>query len=274
MPLIAPYGIEAVFEYNGLRMNENKRTGGAFYRISEFGGMDDPDIRVNAEPNPSRDGENAPLALLSGRTVTLNGRIVARNLDEMRQMRNSIKLAFRNPNTELPLFLRAESSAFDHFINCRKRSLQIKESQDNLQFWRDFQVSLRASDPRFLTVATTSTVVQGSTVISNLGTYREYPVITILPQVATSLVNPTITNTTTGAAMTITGTLTNPRTWIIDVLNRTVKSDLGLTIMGQVTPGANMWTALETGNNSCVLTAGSGMAGIAKATFVWRHAWI
>lgn len=280
MPLIAPYGIEAVLEYtntNTLRLNENKRVPGLgeFYRVYSIAGLDDMDIRTESSFDlPNRDGELAAKALYGGRTLAIRARIVAQNLRRLREMQNAVKFAFRDPNTERQLFFRAESSAFDHFITCRKRQLQWAEEQTNIEFTREFLLTLRASDGRFLTSATTSTVVTSATAMTNLGTYRELPVITILPQVATSLVNPVLTWTGASAGtFTLTGTLTNPRTWIIDTKARTIRTDLGASVDGFLSPGST-WPTLEPGTTTYTLTATSGMAGIAKATFVWRHAWI
>ena len=280
MPLIAPYGIEAIFEYtnvNTLRLNENKRLPGVgeFYRVYSIAGLDDMDIRQESPFDfPNRDGELAPRAFYGGRTMVFRTRIVAQNLRRLREMQNAVKFAFRDPNTERQLFFRAESSAFDHFITCRKKSLQWSEEQTNLEYTREFLLTLRASDGRFLTNATNSTVVTTATVMNNLGTYRELPVITLLPQVATSLVNPTLTwSGQSAGTFQMTGTLTNPRTWIIDIKARTIRTDLGSSVDGLLTAGSQ-WPTLEPGSTTYTLTASSGMAGIAKATFVWRHAWI
>lgn len=99
-----PRGVEAVFEFNGLILNDRRRPD--CYRITEITGLDDPDIRDTREENPDREGETIFQSLYSGRTVTLKGRIEAGSVDELRWMEYKLQDAFDDLNTEYPLHIR------------------------------------------------------------------------------------------------------------------------------------------------------------------------
>lgn len=154
-----PYGvpgIDAIVEYNGLELNNKTTTSSTAecYWVNEIGGLDDADIRDSRELKPQAHGEISYDAWYGGRTITITGYIRAYNLAKMRSMIFDLKQAFSTLE-ELPLYLRqtvfdSDGSQGDMFINCRKSaSISIKESQGNQKFWREFLVTLRASDPRF-----------------------------------------------------------------------------------------------------------------------------
>lgn len=90
----APRGLECVWEYNGLVMNDRRRPD--HYRIDDIGGLDDPDVRDSREDNSDRDGETAFDAFYSGRTITLSGKIKAHSMMKLTELRRNLKAAFRD----------------------------------------------------------------------------------------------------------------------------------------------------------------------------------
>lgn len=146
-----PSGLEALLEYNGLVMND--RLVADQFRIGEIDGLQDADVRDSREANPSDHGESAFNAYYGGRTITLNGRVQAGNVGKLRDMQQALRYAFQDL-TELPLYFRTGNINTDVFIMCRKSaptaSREAQTTRDT--FRRDFLVTLRASDPRFMSV--------------------------------------------------------------------------------------------------------------------------
>src|SRR5687767_15110427 len=73
--LAIPRGLEAVFKYGDLVLND--RTKIDKYRITQIDGLDDPDVRDSRDVNPGSHGETPHAAFYGGRTLALNGRIEA-----------------------------------------------------------------------------------------------------------------------------------------------------------------------------------------------------
>lgn len=176
-----PWGVDAIFQYNGLIFND--RSVVDKIRVLSIEGLDDADVRDNREDTPSDDGEVAYDSHYSGRTIVFNGRIEAYQRDKLHDMRQALSTAFSSL-TEKPLYFLTGTPAKDHYINCRKSSkLQYTEEQTNGNvFFRDFQLTLRASNPRFLRYQKKTISIDPDTTtqadISNLGNYHSEPVIT------------------------------------------------------------------------------------------------
>lgn len=99
-------GVEAEFTYNGLKLNQTLAsvTNYSRYQVTDIGGLDDADVRDARELNPARDGEVALPAYYGGRTITFTGKILAKNLRELRQMQQNLRTAFASLN-EQPLVI-------------------------------------------------------------------------------------------------------------------------------------------------------------------------
>jgi hypothetical protein len=144
-----PGGVECVFKYNDFVFND--RSVVDKIRVKQIDGIDDADVRDSREDNPSREGETAHNALPGGRTLVFTGTIEAYELQKLRDMIMAFRTAFVDL-VEKPLyFITAYDTTKTHYINCRKFSkLQIAEQQTHASaFFRDFQLTVRASDPRF-----------------------------------------------------------------------------------------------------------------------------
>lgn len=144
-----PPGLESVFEYNGIILNN--RLVIDKYRITDIGGFDDADIRDARENNPGSHGETAYNAFYGGRTITLTGRIEAHNVKKLRDMQMALRGAFASLE-EKPLYIRGPGGIDNSaLIMCRKsQPIQMKEVQNSYHPRRDFLISLRASNPRIL----------------------------------------------------------------------------------------------------------------------------
>lgn len=146
-----PPGLEAVLEYNGMIFHDRKVVDK--YRVLSIDGLSDADIRDVREVNPAAHGETAFDAYYGGRTLLLTGRIEAYTLPKLRDMQQALRTALVDLQ-EKPLYFRLGSIDKDVMIRCRKiDKLSMREEQTKYNIYqRDFQISLRASDPRFVSV--------------------------------------------------------------------------------------------------------------------------
>ena len=101
--LIAPRGLECVFEYKGLLLNDRRYPD--HYRLTNVTGLDDADVRDSREANPDADGETPFGSRYGGRTIGLQGFIQAGNLNYLRYMWAQLKAA-TDDLTEDDLLLR------------------------------------------------------------------------------------------------------------------------------------------------------------------------
>ena len=157
-----PPGLETVFEFNGMVFNKLDQVDKI--RIMKIDGFYDADIRDNRENNPSSDGETALDAFYGGRTIAFTGRIEAYRLEKLRDMQQAFRQAFADVSQEYPLILHAYGFVPDGHggftrgpsiqrtgqIFCRKNQpISMTEEQTDQRFYREFLLTLRASDPRF-----------------------------------------------------------------------------------------------------------------------------
>lgn len=145
--LAVPGGVENLIEYGGILFNNTNTVDKI--RITEIGGLDDADVRDAREVNPAYHGETPFDAWYGGRTITLTGRIEAYTLEKLRDMQMALRQAFSELE-EKPLILRSWNGSRDVYLNCRKSAaIAMRETQGDFRFFRDFMVTLRASNPRW-----------------------------------------------------------------------------------------------------------------------------
>jgi hypothetical protein len=144
-----PGGVETVLEYNGAILNNRKWQDAIL--VNQIEGLADPDVRDSREVNPGRHGETYYNAFYGGRTLVLTGKIRAHTLDKLHDMQMGLKEVFGDLSVERPLYFRTGDVDKDVFIFCKKsQPIVMTEVQQNLNFERDFQITLRASNPMFL----------------------------------------------------------------------------------------------------------------------------
>ncbi len=147
--LAVPRGVEAIWQYNNLTLNDRDVVDK--FRIIDIDGLDDADVRDAREENPASDGETAYDAHYGGRTIAIRGRVEAYELNKMRDMQQALRDAFMSLE-EIPLYCITGDPAKDHYIMCRKFSKNQwgDEQRHANHFFRDFLITLRASNPRWL----------------------------------------------------------------------------------------------------------------------------
>lgn len=95
-------GLEAVLEYNGVRINDRSLLERA--RLTSIAGLsDDPDIRETRESNADRHGERVGIQLMGGRTITMEGLIEAGSIPMVRDTWRRYKRAFDGVERDMVL---------------------------------------------------------------------------------------------------------------------------------------------------------------------------
>lgn len=145
-----PRGIEAVLMYNGLTMNVTEWVD--TYLITNINGIDDADVRDSRDLNPGDHGETPFNSYYGGRSIVLTGKIVAKTIWKLRDMQQALRAAFADISTEMPLIFMTGDINTDLYIPCKKvQPIQMPDAQKTANhFERDFNITLRASNPRFL----------------------------------------------------------------------------------------------------------------------------
>jgi hypothetical protein len=279
----APYGLEVQLVFNGLTLNANKGfpsgTLGAYF-ITSIQGLDDADVRASADPRPDMHGEIPLLAWYGGRTIVIEGYVLALNSRQLRVMQQSLRTAFA-PLTEKSLvFSTGDTVNGDVFINCRKGSpIAMREIIPNNYtqiFRRDFQITMRASDPRFqaftASSATSGTNPANLTNIActNSGNFSAYPVITVTGPFNAGL---TITNSVTGTVLKLGTAVGGGVVLTIDCDRRTVVTATGANAFTYLDT-TSQWLTLEPGAQNLQLGSVAGGTAASKVDVAWRHAWM
>lgn len=267
-----PAGIEAVFEYNGLVMNNRKLID--TYLLTTIDGLADADVRDQRQVNPNYHGETAFNAWYGGRTLAITGRIRAHEIKKLRDMQESLKLGFGSLQ-ELPLRIISNFTNHQIEIMCRKsQAIAMTEVQQNFMFTRDFLITLRASDPRFRSVnQVVETAPNLGTTFGpinpvNQGNHRSQPVITI----GGPITDPVITNLTNGEVMTFEGDLASGEILEIDILKRTIRDQTGANMFKMLDVQSD-WLEITPGANNIELT-GTGITVNSSFAFKFQHTWL
>lgn len=143
-------GIESIIEFNGVRLNDSSKKD--YYSVNKIVGLFDMDIRDNRIPRPNQDGEVPQESKYSGRTITIDGEIVANTREKLLDMETALQMAFY-PLEEKQLVFRTGDIRRDFFISCKKtQPIDIVEEQTGDYHKRVYQITLRASDPYFYSV--------------------------------------------------------------------------------------------------------------------------
>jgi hypothetical protein len=189
-------------------------------------------------------------------------------------------------------------------INCRKtQPIQMREVQTKTTVTRDFQIILRASYPFWRNSAvlqTTgtisvlsdlgrvydkgydetydtyldadgdpiSTTSPDSVVVNNDGTFASEPVIRIYGEAS----NPSISNLTTGEALTINGIIASEDYYDIDIKNKTIKDSENVNRFSTLDPSSD-WLSLDLGENTLAVSV-DDFSGSPRYIVYWRNTFI
>lgn len=279
---------------NNLQIHDNESNIGFFLRPN-IQGLEMPEIRLPSFERPNIDGAFVPNQLYGGRAITLEGKVVASDVQTYRQRRRALENAariYRPNNTLTPITLKL-TTMDDLQLQAEVYTRKLKLS-DTLLTASDFVLDLYAPNIRILSQELKSqriNVFEGGgmgipmeipldmgvggsveTQITNSGGISAFPRWVIYGTIE----DPTISNQTTGESFSLDYTLTETTQRIeIDVENRTV-----LYFSSATATGANIrqyfsgdWFELAPGSNTIKLVvADTSDTGYANIT--WRDAYI
>jgi hypothetical protein len=235
-----PRGIEAVIEYNGLYLNV--RDWIDTFLVTTIMGIDDADVRDTREVNPGRHGETPGFAFYGGRTISLQGKIQTKTIWKLRDMEQALRAAFADLTQERALIFHGTGPAEDLQVYCKKsQKLDIPDTQTTLNgFERPFNITLRASNPRFKSivqhyyqwVASTGSIDAIVFQAVNTGNFDSEPYI----ELSGPMTNLQLINEANGQAFKVLGTIPDGETWVYDASGPSFyrKSDL-----------ANRWSYVD-----------------------------
>lgn len=297
-------GLWYVFnDYGGLAGGDALGSGGSGFYVHEIGGTDDADVRDSREVRPSRHGEDAYNALYGGRTLTFTGELRATNLRQLRRVWQELRWAFVDLKEHYLVFYN-DYVANDVMIKCRKSTaMSGREVQDRNYFKRDVLLTLRASEPWFVSRGEHSAsheptqtftlgrvytrefddrythyldnendVVDDITAfsVSNLGNFEAYPRFVLNGPMEA----PIIQNMNTGETMYLLMNIPDDETVTIDIQNRTITDSAGHNLFSVLSPLSD-WITLAPGDNNLAITVRTFIEGSdALATVFWRDTWI
>jgi hypothetical protein len=148
-----PVGIESVIEYrSSYPIYLNISSWVDTFIVVTINGLDGADLRLNSQPNPGEHGETPGDPLFGGRTLVLSGKQYAKTIWKLRDMQQALRAAFMDIRHEYPLIFHAVDPADDLMLMCKladKINIPDVQTVKN-EHARDFQITLRASNPRFL----------------------------------------------------------------------------------------------------------------------------
>jgi Siphovirus-type tail component, C-terminal domain/Phage tail protein RIFT-related domain len=272
--LSGPRGIEAVIEYNNLYLNV--RSWIDTYLVTTIGGIDDADIRDSREVNPGYHGETPFPGYYGGRTITLNGKIITKTLFKLRDMQQALRQAFAPLDRERPLIFRGSTPEQDLLIYCKKsQSIQMADEQRTANhFERPFLITLRASNPRFVSSLRewATKAFPGATfdaiamTLINLGNFEAQPEIELKGPMSTL----TLTNEANGDWMRLTGAIPTGETWVVNAKDRRMYRKSDGAYRFQYLDVNSDWMMIEPGLNNIRVTA-TGLTTNSSVDIFYNH---
>lgn len=274
-----------MIQYNGLTLDAEP-----YYPDAVEGLLASPEVRMALRPKLNRDGLFPGVPFLGGRTISMTIDVVAWDEDGLDEALTNLTDALQVGLDEAPLYLELPGIANKRavFLNARVTRYAAPISHEHFAHAATVAVEFQASDPRIYSqdevtayvvripvsggllvpVEVPAVVEDGgssqSTTITNLGS-RGAP---FRVQLVGPMVNPTLTQMSTGRSIGIAGTIEDGDVVELDTLTHVV------TFNG--TPRYRLlssaeWYDLDPGDNDIRLTADG--SDELTATITYRHAW-
>jgi hypothetical protein len=277
-----PVGIESIIEYrSAYPIYLNVIDWIDTFIVVSISGIDGADLRAGAQPNPGGQGETPTDALFGGRTLVITGKQYAKTIWKLRDMQLGLRGSFVDIKTEYPLIFHALDPTDDLMLMCKLADkIQIVDQQTTKNdFVRDFQLSVRASNPRFLSVIRQVNSAQATgagnfdgivfTAYNN-GNYRAQTTI----ELTGPMTNPRILNETNNTVSVVNGTIPAGETWVFENIGPSMrfyrKSDFANR--NQYIDVTSMWVYVDAFNipNNIRLTA-TAVTAASAITMIHRH---
>lgn len=267
-----PPGVESVFEYDGLYINMQQWL--ERYQVKSIAGFDKAGVRLTSEPNPDTHGSTPMNSLWGDRTMVISGQIRAHSLEKLRDMEQALRTPFLDL-IEKPLIIRTGNINRDAYIMCRLSDLNIPEEQTSYNFFRDFQLSLIATNPRFLSyrtqTATGTPIVGGDPLelrIHNIGNFAAEPQIFLTG----GITNVTINNRTNDMEFAINAVIPDGDVWTLDLATKELYDQDGNNQFDTIDDNAD-WIELAPRENVIQVYC-DAVSGIPRFDIRWNHTWM
>lgn len=267
---------------------------GSPYQILSVDGLESlPGIRNQDDNRGYNDGMFTGRDFLSGRTISIIFQTFGNSLGSAQTNYNTIQSVLL-PQTSgtTPLYFKFPNSPTqEQFINARVRGLRTTVDPNYTYGMITSQVEFFCPDPNYynntLQTATlaylpptgrtynrvynliyTPASNAVTTTVDNIGWGTTYPTITLVGPI----VNPTLSNVTTGNSLTFNCTLTGSDVLVIDLYNKVITLN-GVAARNLLQSGT--WFGAPPGQSIFSLSAPSGyVAGQTTATISWYSAYI
>jgi hypothetical protein len=276
--LSGPRGIEAIIEYNGLYLNVREWID--TFLVTNILGLDDADVRDTRENNPGQHGETPGSSNYGGRTLVLQGKIQTKTLWKLRDMQFALRQTFADISVERPLVFHGTQIQHDYLCYCKKnQKMDMPEEQTTPNhFERTFNITLRASNPRFVSIATEYYIwsYEGLTSVDeivftavNTGNFPSQPLIDI----AGPMTNPRLINEHNGNILEFIGSIPSGESWRIDFQSsspRMFNVDTGVSVFNMLQDNSTDFLYDPGVQNSIRLTA-TGLTSASKIESRSQH---
>lgn len=256
--------------------------------VKNISGLESPSIRLNAYDNPGDHGQTVTNALYGQRQISMQGRVSGASTDEYRANRTALQQAIglQHDANGYPIFhiLKLNLNGSQYRLETVTQSFDMPDEKPTYGRWKldligtkwaleseaVYSATVGLPQPGGLHFPTTYPITWtgsggGNTTVTNAGTAAAFPVITIQGPV----INPVLTNATTGERMALTLTLGAADTIVIDMFERTIIQGGATNRMGALVTGSNFW-ALVPGENIIYYSADA--YDISTSTLTWRSA--
>jgi hypothetical protein len=231
--------------------------------LEDVSGFDSPNVRENVNDLPEADGAIAGDFWYGSRPVTLSGTIALATA------------ALRNAKI-IDLIKALRGLRGDVILQTTPSGMSAMRAFGRIQnvrvtggFVKKFQIGLICADPRMYgTTLNTATTSGASTSATNAGDYYSPPVLRI-----TNYTNPVITNSTTTEAISFINLTLGTTEYVdVDMLSKTVISNLGVSRYSNVVFPASTFWYLARGSNT--ITIGGSGGGSKSFRIQWYDTWV
>lgn len=275
--------------FNGLIIGGNTQFG-----ILSMDGLGLPDIRSGDVDFPRADGALAGVDYLNSRTLTFSLWVTGGSAGTLQDALLALGTAFQVQRTEQPMQITLPNTpagvTYGYQLNARPRKGSYSVDGDYAAGVATPVIQMVASDPRLygspMQAATTLLQVGGVTYpltypfaytgsaggnvsVTNSGNYTTSGSMSIRGPV----VNPTVTNLTTGQSLSFTITLASTQTLEIDLTARSVLLNGTANRRGTLSPTSSWWQ-FPPGATDLVFTSDDSPITAATLTVNWSSAWL
>lgn len=259
--------------------------------LTDVTGFDSPEVRESADDLVQMDGGVHGDFYYGRRPITLSGMLINPASASERNIRQNKLSAASDAMRADAVLDWTPSGGVRSFLRLRRQQpLRVTGT-----WQKEFQLAMVAADPRIYSYALNSMEVtasaagaasgrgypegfnidygpsapNGQLLVNNVGTTLTYPVLTVTGPGS----NPTLSNLTTGQAISIRYTLAAGETLTIDTLNRTIILNGTVSRYGALDFLNTAWWGVVPGVNDIRLAFTSFSTG-AKLRVDWRDAWL